>query len=339
MSKENDRTEMEEIEKIDKLRQRADVSYEEARDALRACDGDLLDAMVYLERRGQAKAPEQPTFSTNAEEKQSYENVPEAVVRSQDDKSDPSFGEQLIHLLKTAFRKSVDNSLVVSHRNEEKFRLPILVVVLLFLVFNFAAVAALVISLFFDVKYQFVGKDDLSGVNRVINEAGTKASDWMHDSYRRENDAQRQAERAARREEERAAWEARRESDRAEREARRESDRAEREVRRESDRAEREVRRESDRAEREVRRTEDKVAREIRKAEDKAAREIQKAKDKAAREVQKAKDKAARVTGNTDTPEDNIDTSVREETFAEKEMKDLQKKYDAADTNEPDNKE
>lgn len=212
----NGRKDMDEFEKVEKLRQRADVSYEEARDALRACEGDLLDAMVYLEKMGQAKAPEQPTFSTNAEEKQSYENVPEAVVRSQDTKSDPSFGEQLGHLLKTAFQKSVDNFLVISHRGEEKFRLPILVVVLLIFVFNFAAVVALIVSLFFDVKYQFTGKDDLSKVNRMMDEAGTKATGWMAESYKHDaaserQAADRQAEKQARKEEHYAEKQARRE--------------------------------------------------------------------------------------------------------------------------------
>ena len=234
----NDRKDMDEFEKVEKLRQRADVSYEEARDALRACEGDLLDAMVYLEKMGQAKAPEQPTFSTNAEEKQSYENVPEAVVRSQDTKSDPSFGEQLGHLLKTAFQKSVDNFLVISHRGEEKFRLPILVVVLLIFVFNFAAVVALIVSLFFDVKYQFTGKDDLSKVNRMMDEAGTKATGWMAESYKHDaaserQAADRQAEKQARREEHYAEKQARREEHYAEKQARREEHYAEKQARRE----------------------------------------------------------------------------------------------------------
>ena len=43
---------MDEFEKAERLRQCADVSYEEARDALKACGGDILDAMVYLERLG-----------------------------------------------------------------------------------------------------------------------------------------------------------------------------------------------------------------------------------------------------------------------------------------------
>ena len=40
---------MEQLEKVEKLRQRANVSYEEAKEALEASDWDLLDAMVYLD--------------------------------------------------------------------------------------------------------------------------------------------------------------------------------------------------------------------------------------------------------------------------------------------------
>lgn len=43
---------MEQLEKVEKLRERADVSYEEAKEALEACDWDLLDAMVWLEKEG-----------------------------------------------------------------------------------------------------------------------------------------------------------------------------------------------------------------------------------------------------------------------------------------------
>lgn len=288
MSKENDRNDMQEQEKIEKLRQRADVSYEEARDALRACEGDLLDAMVYLERLGQAKAPEQTTFSTNAEEKRSYENVPEAVVRSQNENSDPSFGEQLGHLLKTAFQKSLDNSLVVSHRGEEKFRLPILVVVLLFLVFNFGVIVALVVSLFFDVKYQFAGKDDLSKVNQVMDEAGTKATSWMADNYRNGNASERQAARKAKREE--------------------------------------------DKVTRKKQEAADKAARKAQEAADKAARLAAEAAEKAARLAQKAADKVStEANKHSHDKEEEIDTSIRHETFAEKEVNDLKKKYDDAD--------
>ena len=43
---------MDQLEKVDKLRERANVSYEEAKEALEASNWDLLDAMVYLEKHG-----------------------------------------------------------------------------------------------------------------------------------------------------------------------------------------------------------------------------------------------------------------------------------------------
>ena len=38
------------LEQVEQLRAHAAVSYEEARRALEACDGDLLDALILLER-------------------------------------------------------------------------------------------------------------------------------------------------------------------------------------------------------------------------------------------------------------------------------------------------
>lgn len=179
---------MDEFDKVEKLRQRANVSYEEARDALRACNGDLLDAMVYLEKLGHVKAPEKSTVSTSSEEKEHYENVPEAVVRSQNTASDPSFGQQLGILIKTALRKSIDNFIVVSHKGEEKFRLPILVAIILLFMFNVITLTAVIVSLFFDVNYRFEGKDDLSKMNNVINQAGTRASEWMAETTAKESE-------------------------------------------------------------------------------------------------------------------------------------------------------
>ena len=47
---------MSEFEKAELLKERANVSFEEARDALRACDGRLADAFDMIERRKRAAA-------------------------------------------------------------------------------------------------------------------------------------------------------------------------------------------------------------------------------------------------------------------------------------------
>ncbi len=158
---------MDEFEKAERLRQRANVSFEEARDALKACDGDMLDAMVYLEKQGFTNAPQQTNFSTGAGEQKDYQDVPQ-VIRRNTTEDERSFGERLGDLLNTAFHKGTTNHLVISHHKKEVMRLPLLVVVILFLVTNAAMVIGVVISLFFDVRYSFVGKDDLSSINRMI---------------------------------------------------------------------------------------------------------------------------------------------------------------------------
>ena len=59
---------MEMLEKVERLREKANVTYEEAKAALEQTGGDLLDAMVLLERQGKVKEPAQSTFSTEYEE-------------------------------------------------------------------------------------------------------------------------------------------------------------------------------------------------------------------------------------------------------------------------------
>lgn len=43
------------LEQIDELRKRANVSYEVAKDALEKCNGDMVEALIYLERQNRVK--------------------------------------------------------------------------------------------------------------------------------------------------------------------------------------------------------------------------------------------------------------------------------------------
>src|SRR5699024_11972032 len=100
---------MEQLEKVEKLRERADVSYEEAKEALEACDWDLLDAMVWLEKRGKVKGPSKESFTTSYEEQDQYVSVKDKVQEQEESESD-SFFKKLGHFCKILFQKSMDNS-------------------------------------------------------------------------------------------------------------------------------------------------------------------------------------------------------------------------------------
>ena len=54
------------LELVERLREKADVSYEEARAVLEEADGDLLDALILLEQRGRipAGAPRGASYTT-----------------------------------------------------------------------------------------------------------------------------------------------------------------------------------------------------------------------------------------------------------------------------------
>ena len=46
---------MDTFEKVEKLREKANVTFEEAKAALDEANGDLLDAMILLEKQGKAE--------------------------------------------------------------------------------------------------------------------------------------------------------------------------------------------------------------------------------------------------------------------------------------------
>ena len=59
--------EMEHLEKVEKLREKANVSYEEAKAALESCDWDILDALVKLESEGKVNIENTADFSTKGD--------------------------------------------------------------------------------------------------------------------------------------------------------------------------------------------------------------------------------------------------------------------------------
>ncbi|MCB2294187.1 DUF4342 domain-containing protein [Clostridium algoriphilum] len=52
------------LEQIDELRKRANVSYEDAKNALEESEGNLIEALIYLEKQNKIK-PEKTPFSEN----------------------------------------------------------------------------------------------------------------------------------------------------------------------------------------------------------------------------------------------------------------------------------
>ena len=162
---------MDEFEKVEKLRQRANVSYEEAKEALDQSNGDLLDAMIILEGQGKISSDEKSSRSTTYEEQTNYVDVRDAV-ENEDKKSDRTLGQKIKYLCHLIWVKVRDNKFLVERKGERIVAIPVWVL-LLALIFSFWTVGiVLIVGLFFDCRYEIVGPDDLSVVNSALDKAG-----------------------------------------------------------------------------------------------------------------------------------------------------------------------
>ena len=75
---------MDNLEKVEKLRERANVTYEEAKAALEENNWDLLDAMVALEKAGKTDSPRQEQYSTSYDQQEEYIPVIQKVQEQEE---------------------------------------------------------------------------------------------------------------------------------------------------------------------------------------------------------------------------------------------------------------
>lgn len=168
------------FEMVEKLRQTADVSYEEAQAALEKSSWDLLDAVLLLEREGKIPLTG-GSYSTRAEKAE-----PEAEP---DGHRGPGELRRFFRWLGKTLRKLIrignTNSLKVSRRGEELFSLPVTVYAVLILCSLSTVFIAMAVGLFCGCRYSFIGPDlGREGINSAMNKAAD-AVESVKDEIRR----------------------------------------------------------------------------------------------------------------------------------------------------------
>lgn len=166
---------MEKLEKIEKLRERAQVSYDEAREAYDHCDGDLLEALIYLEKQGKVKPPKGDGFYRSEDQKQDQkQNQEQTEDQKTKDSQDWSWEgskkqnnnafketlQQIGNVVASLIKKGNDTSFEVLKDREHMASFPVTVLVLLLIFAPWVTLPLLVIGLFFGFHYQFVSMDD-----------------------------------------------------------------------------------------------------------------------------------------------------------------------------------
>lgn len=172
------------LEQVEKLRERANVSYEEAKAVLERHDGDLLESLIELERQGRSDTAGQGGF---------YTTRPQGAPQADDllPAGDPGHygqggrqggqksrgrdwsegGRGFAAALRDLIQRTISNHVEVWRGEQMMTSIPVLILILLVVFFFWITIPLLVVGLMFGWRYRFSGPDlDRESVNRVMDQ-------------------------------------------------------------------------------------------------------------------------------------------------------------------------
>ena len=185
---------MTELEKVEKLREKADVSFAEAKEALDNSGGDILDALIYLEKQGRSTVPAGGGFFSGAG---TY--TQESQYSPEGERGHERRGETFSSMMKRFGRfclrmlnKGNTNFLDATKGDALMFSCPVTAVVALVLIFPYITIPLFIISLFFGYRYHFRGEDlGRDSVNAVMDSASNVVNDVKNSFAEGRNKAER----------------------------------------------------------------------------------------------------------------------------------------------------
>ena len=173
------------MEQVERLREKSGATYEICRDALERTGGNLLDAIILLEREGHSRTAG-ATFTTRPGEKAaeaarlvlSPESAQSGRGRKRSDWRDGA--AEVWEAAKNLLRHSTVNQFEVWRRGEMMTSMPVLILVLLFILVFWITVPLLIIGLFLGCRYRFSGPElGRESVNEVMDGVGATVDDMV----------------------------------------------------------------------------------------------------------------------------------------------------------------
>jgi hypothetical protein len=163
---------MEDQKLIDKLKNQANVSYEEAKIALEKSNWDIMDAFIYLEDNGKVKKPSVGIFYTN-DYKENYKHQEISNNKNQENNHNNTKKQSNFEEIFLKVCKIIDtcNNIFFEIKKENKvfLRIPVTVIILLS-IFAFGIVIPLyIVGIFFDMEFSLSGnRVEINKINHVF---------------------------------------------------------------------------------------------------------------------------------------------------------------------------
>ena len=176
------------LEMVERLREKAPVSYGQAKRALEYSGGNLLDALIYLEEQGAIPRQEGAYFTTRGETPPPPPPAPPAPESEAETgggkkkkKKRPAREAKAggrPSLLQTLRRWLIDNELEIWRKDKPVTALPVLILVLLVIFAYYVTIPLLILGLFLGFRYRFSGPDlERDSLNDVMDNVADTAAD------------------------------------------------------------------------------------------------------------------------------------------------------------------
>ena len=176
------------LEMVERLREKAPVSYGQAKRALEYSGGNLLDALIYLEEQGAIPRQEGAYFTTRGETPPPPPPAPPAPEPEAETgggkkkkKKRPAREAKAggrPSLLQTLRRWLIDNELEIWRKDMPVTALPVLILVLLVIFAYYVTIPLLILGLFLGFRYRFSGPDlERDSLNDVMDNVADTAAD------------------------------------------------------------------------------------------------------------------------------------------------------------------
>lgn len=174
---------MDNLEKVELLRAKTGVSYEEAKNALEACDYDALDALIYLEKLGQINNPGVASYTTASDRKsEEFELAQANYEKSCKGKTIGDAINGFFDWCGRIIRKGCETTFEVTRHGKKLVVVPVIVLVLCILFAFWVILPLLIVGMFMDCKYRFIGFESTSiDINDVCDKASNACENLKND--------------------------------------------------------------------------------------------------------------------------------------------------------------
>jgi len=137
------------LEQIDELRKRTNASYGDAKKALEECNGDIVEALIYLEKEKKIKP----------EETEGVDHL-----------------SNFIKAVKKIVKKGNETKFIIRKKDSNVLTLPVTIVVIITVIAPYITVFGLILALLTGHRIKFQGKN---GEDMKVNETLDKVSDSL----------------------------------------------------------------------------------------------------------------------------------------------------------------